>query len=103
LELSGRVRLSWLWKWQDRLTGAAQEIDSGLDLMLIGRARWSEAAQRFIGFDLIATGSRWGASQYNSRLDDLGPAPIGLAFRLAGDAPRDRTPPHCIGHPDYFT
>ncbi|MCL4541157.1 MAG: hypothetical protein M1396_02280 [Chloroflexi bacterium] len=102
LELSGRMHLSWIWKWQEGPTGIERAVDSGLDLALTGSATWSEVEQRFTRFDLVATGPRWGASQYNNRLDDLGPAPIGLVFQLAGNEPRDRTPPHGIGHPAYF-
>ena len=43
-----------------------------------------------------AAGQRWGANQYNNREDDLGPQPLGIAFTLAGEAPADRTPPHCL-------
>ena len=63
---------------------------------------WDAGPGRFVAFDLLAAGPRRGTNQYNNREDDLGPAPMGIAGVLAGTAPRDRTPPHTIHHPQYF-
>jgi len=49
----------------------------------------------------VAAGTRWGATTYNGRFDDLGPSPIGFAIEIASDAPIDRTPPAQIGR-SYF-
>ena len=76
--------------------------DTGFAARLEGEAEWDAGAGRFTRFDLLATGPRWGTNQYNNRQDDLGPAPLGIAFQLAGSEPRDRTPPHTIYHREYF-
>ena len=102
LALSGVVHLSWQWRWHDRMRDEDRQAENGLDVQLYGEATWDEEASAFIAFDLMAAGSRWGTSQYNSRRDDLEPAPLGIAFTLAGDEPRHRTPPHQVNHPEYF-
>lgn len=50
----------------------------------------------FERFDMIAVGSRWGATTYNFRFDDLGPAPIGFAFEIGSDSLFDQTPPQAF-------
>ena len=102
LALRGGARLEWDWRWHDRARGEDRQAESGLDLALYGEAVWDEAHGHFTAFDLLAVGSRWGTAQYNNRGDDLGPAPLGIAFTLAGREPRDRTPPHTVYHPEYW-
>lgn len=65
----------------------------GYDLKLGGVATWDKAKEKFVRFELVAVGTRWGATQYNGRHDDLGPAPIGYLYELASDAPHDKVPP----------
>lgn len=50
---------------------------------LYGRAVWNDAAERFERFELVALGNRRGAWRFNQRAADPGPAPIGIALRLA--------------------
>lgn len=102
LTLTGAIRLSWEWRWHDRYRDEDRQSENGLDVQLYGEATWDEDVAAFTAFDLIAAGCRWGTSQYNSRRDDLEPAPLGIAFTLAGDEPRHRTPPHQVNHPEYF-
>ena len=102
LVLRGAVRLRWDARWTRPEDAEERTSDCGFDATLYGEAEWDRAAGRFVAFDLLACGPRWGTNQYNNRQDDLGPAPLGIAFELAGTAPRDRTPPHTIYHRDYF-
>jgi hypothetical protein len=67
-----------------------------LDAAVAGDAVWNIAERRFERFDLAVAGQREGAHRYNVRTADPGPAPIGFAFELAGDAPWERTPPHAM-------
>ena len=61
----------------------------GVATELRGRARWNAKTSRFDAFELLAMGTRWGATQYNERQRDLGPTAIGYAFVLAApDHPR---------------
>jgi hypothetical protein len=101
LALRGTIRLQYEMRWVRPEEGEERRSDCGFDATLVGEAVWDEALGRFTAFDLVAAGLRWGTNQYNNRADDLGPAPLGIAFTLAGAAPRDRTPPHTIYHPDY--
>ena len=102
LVLRGAVRLQWEARWVRPEDGEVRRSDTGLDATVYGRATWNEGRGAFSAFDLVAAGPRWGTNQYNNRADDLGPAPLGIAFTLAGNEPRDRTPPHTVYHREYF-
>ena len=77
------------------------DMSRGMDLRMVGRIRQDRESGSVTGFDAVAAGTRWGATTYNGRFDDLGPAPIGFAFEVASDKPIDRTPPAQIGRA-YF-
>jgi hypothetical protein len=69
------------------------DTERGFDCRLRGFLRYDRSQARFVRFDLLAVGLRWGGSEHNIRGDDLEPAPMGVAFELAGSEPADRTPP----------
>jgi hypothetical protein len=102
LALRGHIRLEWQHRWVRPEDGEERRYDAGYDAALAGEATWDDHQGVFTSFELVASGPRWGTAQYNNRADDLGPAPMGIAFSLAGSEPRDRTPPHQIHHRDYF-
>jgi hypothetical protein len=54
-----------------------------------GEARFETKETKLLSFTLVTAGLRHGATQYNGRADDLGPAPLGVVFTLAeeGTAP----------------
>ena len=80
-----------------------QKVDMprGIKLQLLGNLIYNQTTEKFEDFDAIAVGSRWGATAFNARFDDLGPEPIGFAFELASNSMIDRTPPQAI-LPSYF-
>jgi len=67
-----------------RLTGSAILKDGARSYapQLLGRAVYDETAKKFVGFELVAVGQRTGKGPANGRENDLGPAPIGVAFKL---------------------
>jgi hypothetical protein len=73
----------------------------GLDMRLLGKATFDMTKERFLTFELVALGTRWGSTQNNSRRGDLDEAPIGLLFTLAGDSPCERVAPAFNHHPVY--
>ena len=77
------------------------DMPRGVELELRGYLNYNRSAKKFDRFDATASGLRWGASTYNARFDDLGPAPIGFALELAADSNIDRTPPQAIAA-NYF-
>ena len=89
LRLSGSAQLFEDGSWYE---GACRE--RGLDASLLGYLRFDRRTERFVRFDVVAVGSRWGGTEYNVRQDDLEPAPIGIAMTIAGQEARDRTAPH---------
>jgi hypothetical protein len=94
LRLDGAVcsaaRGTWAVRpFRERLS----DIERGFDCRLAGFLQWDRPRARFVRFDLLAVGTRWGGSEHNVRWDDLGPAPMGVAFELAEDGPWDRIPP----------
>jgi hypothetical protein len=82
-------------------THAAEGTRHGLETRLLGKATWDERKERFLTFELLAVGSRWGATQFNVRRGDLGPAPMGVLFTLAGDSPAERVAPAFHYHRSY--
>ncbi len=72
------------------------EQTRGFEAELVGRAVLDVASSRFVEFELVAVGSRWGATQFNGRSDDPGPAPMGVFFALAGDRPEEHVAPASI-------
>ena len=69
-------------------------LTRGLDCQLFGELVYNTSSGRFERFDLVALGDRWGGTEHNNRQEDQLPAPLGIAFEIAGAAPADRTPPH---------
>jgi hypothetical protein len=65
--------------------------DRGVRVDLKGGALWDDAKQKFVEFELVAWGERWGATTYNARGDDKAPSPIGFVFTLAAE--NDRVAP----------
>jgi hypothetical protein len=65
----------------------------GFEMRLLGNAKYDLRKARFTAFEMVALGTRWGGTQYNGRGNDLDPAPIGIAFTLAGDTPAERVAP----------
>ncbi len=49
---------------------------------IYGQGVWNESTEKFDSFDLVAIGERRGAWQYNSRENDRGPAPMGVALSV---------------------
>jgi len=96
LALQGGLHLEYEAGWTRPEDHEERRYPTGYDATMRGEATWDEARGAFTAFTLVAVGPRWGASQYNNREDDLGPAPLGIAVILAGDAPSDCTPPHCL-------
>jgi hypothetical protein len=99
LRLSGETRAVARGRWA--VSGfadmnAPQEHERGYEARLLGKATWDLASARFTSFELLAVGPRWGATQYNGRSDDPGPAPMGVAFTLAGATPSERVAPASI-------
>ena len=85
VRLDGATRAAAKGQWpvagfQDMT--APKEHERGMETTLLGRAEFDVASGRFVAFELVASGSRWGATQYNGREDDPGPAPIAFVFAL---------------------
>lgn len=53
---------------------------------LYGLLEYDESQKQFTSFDLVATGQRRGAAQFNFRGGDEAAAPLGVAFRLFTEA-----------------
>lgn len=70
----GNVRIEY--RGRVRLEGGGR----GYDATLYGQGVWNGSA--FTALDLVASGQRWGASRFNQREQDPGPAPMGVALSL---------------------
>lgn len=108
LRFDGRTRTSQTGKFftQDTI-GTAWKAPAvqqrGFDAKLLGRAVYDKKEQKFVSFELLAAGDRWGATSENARVADgevcMKPAPMGVVFELAGTSPAERVPPvHLSGY-----
>ena len=91
LEYTGRARLEEEGRWAVEHPGRRKvEADRrrGYAAALRGEAVWNLDEQRFESFELVAAGPRWGATQFNGRYDDEGPAGMGVLFSLAPEGDR---------------
>lgn len=89
LRLDGATRCVAAGKWAIegfKDMDAPSEQERGVETALLGYADFDTAKGRFTRFDLVAIGTRWGATQYNGRADDVEPAPIGYAVELGGES-----------------
>jgi hypothetical protein len=96
LRLEGETRTAaeGVWPVNDRWDARQpQPQKRGFETRLLGSARYDLKKERFLAFELVALGTRWGGTQYNRRADDLQPGPIGVAFTLAGDTPAEHVAP----------
>jgi hypothetical protein len=96
LRLEGQTKAVLKGKWpieahRDMYRPSVQE--RGLDLELLGMARFDRKQGRFVGFEVVAVGTRWGGTQFNFRHNDLAPAPFGAVLSLAGKSRVERVAP----------
>lgn len=82
LELRGAIHVveAGTWPINDRFDQPALH-ERSFKGTLFGRATWD--GSRFTAFSLACAGERRGATQYNERADDPGPAGLGMVFELA--------------------
>jgi hypothetical protein len=85
LVFEGRVRIERTGTWATRGYGPASPQQLGYDCTLLGAAEFDRARGAFTAFRLLAIGTRRGATEFNGRQDDFGPAPLGIAFELAAE------------------
>jgi hypothetical protein len=96
LRLQGQTRASAAGRWPVRGYRDARRPSPqkrGFEARLLGRASYDVKKERFLTFELVAIGKRWGATQFNVRGGDPGPAPLGVLFTLAADSPGCRVAP----------
>ncbi|MEM9381513.1 MAG: hypothetical protein AAGB93_16280 [Planctomycetota bacterium] len=86
----GAVSEAGEWSINDRHDGPAEHVRS-FEGPMLGRAVFDATTSRFTQFELAWVGLRRGATQYNGRADDPGPAPMAVVFVLA--PPGDRVAP----------
>jgi hypothetical protein len=96
LSLKGRTRAVQKGTWsvhsfEDMNHPSGQE--RGLEMKLLGSARFDRKQGCFVTFELVAAGIRWGGTQYNLRHKDLAQAPFGAVLSLAGKSRADRVAP----------
>jgi hypothetical protein len=85
-------------------SGRPDEKERGYEAGLLGHATVDLHRGKFLSFELVAIGPRWGGrgGAHSMRQDDPGPQPMGLAFRMvpASELTETSAPRHAA---DYFT
>jgi hypothetical protein len=80
-----------------RGSGRPDEKERGYEARLLGRATVDVRQSKFLSFDCLAIGPRWGGRGYahSMRQGDLEPQPMGFAFRiLPPSEPVETAVPH---------
>jgi hypothetical protein len=98
LEGATKASMEGIWSiagYRDMASPSPQK--RGYETKILGKAEYDVKKERFKSFEMLAVGMRHGATQYNGRSRDPGPAPMGHAFTLAGDTPAERVPPAFFG------
>jgi hypothetical protein len=72
----------------------------GYEPKLLGLAKYNLKDEKFVSFELVAVGMRWGLGNCNQR-HDPNPAPMGIVFTLAGPSPAERLPPAFVSRYDW--
>ena len=99
LRLRGAAWLEWDFRWtpERRRNREPQRQSSlhGYNPTLFGRAQYDLATERFVSFEMVASGRRWGRTSLNGRTGDEEGGPMGVAFALGRDIPAEHvTPAH---------
>lgn len=105
MRLRGETRCVAEGVWQAAARVAPELQERGVSVWIEGWLSYDRARRRFTRFDLLAAGTRWGASPGNRRVDverapfteNRAPARIGFAFRLSPSGPADSLPPAALG------
>jgi hypothetical protein len=91
LRLEGETRAAGEAEVRDRGEMGPQKY--GFETRILGTAEFDTQLNRFVKFEALAVGTRWGRTQYNFRRGDLEPSGIGVALTLAGDTPAEKVAP----------
>jgi len=93
LELRGETDVSAAGHWGIKGKRPTSHQQRGFRTKLLGHAEYDLRKERFVRFDMVALGVRWGGTAYNMRYDDLAENPIGVSFTLAGRGRMERLRP----------
>lgn len=77
--------------FQDSQNPSDQE--RGFETTVLGFATYDTSDEKFVAFEMVALGSRWGATQFNGRGGDLEAAPVGVALTLSSGRSDERVAP----------
>lgn len=69
-----------------------QTTRRGYKAKLLGKAEYNLAQQKFISFEMVACGTRWGTTEFNFR-KDLEESNIGTVFVMAGKSEEEKVAP----------
>ncbi len=66
-----------------RAEGTRKKVSIGYEAKLVGQASYHLKEERFLRFDLLAVGTRWGPRDAATNAKQEAASPMGVAFRLA--------------------
>lgn len=111
LSLVGRTRAVARGLWAQYEAGSPEWAERGFETEMRGWLTYDRRQGRFITFDMVAVGERWGGTPSNRRFDqefdpptdDRARAPIGVAFTLFPGGPEASIPPgFAWDHPTHY-
>jgi hypothetical protein len=87
-------------RFEGRTRASIESKKIGYAPKLLGRATYDLKTQKFVSFELVAVGMRWGLGSCNQR-GNPAPALMGVVFTLAGDGPAERLPPAFVSRYEW--
>lgn len=82
-----------IWRNYNRRHVATRQHEHGVHLRFHGEATVDRTTGRFVHFQVVGLGSRWGATLTNGRRGQPEPSPLGVLLTLGTDRPIDRIAP----------
>lgn len=69
----------------------------GIELKILGKGEYNTKTQKFEKFEIVASGERWGRTDFNRREDDMERSPVGFLVHIASDNPTEKVAPAEFG------
>ena len=79
-----RIRITGLTKSNSQRS-SWRETPHGVSTQILGQALYDAGQAKFVEFEFVALGQRWGRTPYNNRGEQLDASPIGFVVQLADE------------------
>lgn len=96
LEFDGETKTEAEGMWGQNGEEPPSFRKRGYTSRLLGRATVDVKKEKFVSFELVGCGTRFGGTEYNFRTEDLFSTPVGAVFTLAGRSDVEKVRPDMV-------